>query len=124
MEVQVIVTLVPLMTGVSSCNLGATTTLKAPVELRLGEPLSVTRNLTVLVEEFCASVGVQLICPALLTVNPAGPETRANVKELMGISGSVAVALTDKLLPGWRVVSLGTVRTGAEFTSLTIKVKL
>src|ERR1051326_1956241 len=76
-----------------------TTTVKLLVSLLGGEPLSVTRTVIVFVLGPCASSGVQLIAPlAGLMVSPLGGETRLNVSVLVGRSGSVAEAETDKVV--------------------------
>src|SRR5438046_4196004 len=69
-------------------------TRKLLVALKLGEPLSKTRTVTVFVLGPCASVGVQAIAPAEETVRPVGPDTSAKVSVLAGRSESVAVAFT------------------------------
>ena len=66
---------------------------KLCVVLRLGEPLSKTRIVTVFVLGPCASLGIQLMAPLVLTVRFVGPETKANVNMLVGASASVAVAV-------------------------------
>src|SRR6266704_3227980 len=72
-----------------------TMTVKLLVSLSGGLPLSVTRTLMTLVLGPCASLGVQVSTPvAESSVMPLGPATRANVKVLAGISGSVAVLVT------------------------------
>src|SRR6266542_4056852 len=71
-----------------------TMTRKLLVALRLGEPLSETRTVTVLVLGPCATVGVQAMAPAEETVRPGGPDTSAKVSVLAGKSESVAVAFT------------------------------
>src|SRR5438445_813944 len=73
----------------------------------------------------CASVGVQVSTPvAESSVIPLGPATRANVRMLAGISGSVAVLVTVKVVSSLIVWVGGTVNVGALFTSLTMTVKL
>src|SRR5216683_1566672 len=85
-------------------------TVKLLVSLNGGMPLSVTRTVMTLVLGPCASLGVQVRTPvAESSVIPLGPATRANVRMLAGISGSVAVLVT--------------VKVGALFTSLTMTVK-
>src|SRR5262249_18708291 len=74
------------------------------VWLRLGDPSSVTRTVTVFVLGPCASVGVQEIAPVfVLMVIPAGAETKLKVKLLAGISGSVAEADTLSVVSSLRV---------------------
>src|ERR1051326_9244616 len=102
-----------------------TTTLKLFVALRLGLPLSLTRTVTRFVLEPWSSTGVQLIAPLLPSMlMPAGAVNRAKVSVLAGISASVAVALTLKVVCSATVWSPGTVSTGARFTSFTITLKL
>ena len=59
----------------------------------MGDPLSVTRIVTVLVLGVCGPVGVHEIAPLLDTVSPLGPDTSAKVRVLAGRSVSVAVAV-------------------------------
>src|SRR5689334_863023 len=91
----------------------------------MGEPLSATRTVTVLVLGPWASVGIQVITPLLeLMVIPAGAETRPNVSVFAGISASVAVLVANSVRNSAMVRLPGTVNTGATFTSRTITVKL
>src|SRR5207249_755450 len=59
-----------------------TMTWKLLVALMLGEPLSKTRTVTVLVLGPCASLGVQAMAPLVETVRPLGPDTNAKVRVL------------------------------------------
>src|SRR5438046_6564430 len=99
-------------------------TRKLLVALKLGEPLSKTRTVTVFVLGPCASVGVQAIAPAEETVRPVGPDTSAKVSVLAGRSESVAVAFTLSAVCSAMVCVAGTVSTGVVFTSVTITRKL
>src|SRR5258705_11406783 len=65
-------------------------TRKLLVALKLGEPLSETRTVTVLVLGPCASVGVQAMAPPAETVKPVGPDTKAKLSVLAGRSESRA----------------------------------
>src|SRR2546422_9815849 len=94
------------------------------VALRLGEPLSETRTVTLLVLGPCASVGVQAMAPPEETARPVGPDTNAKVSVLAGRSESVAVAVTLSAVCSAMVCVPGTVSTGGGFTSLTTTVKL
>ena len=71
-----------------------TITWKLLVALKLGEPLSNTRTVTVFVLGPCASLGVHVMAPPEDTAKPVGPDTRPNVSVLGGTSESVAVAVT------------------------------
>src|SRR5712692_10433577 len=76
-----------------------TMTVKLLVSLNGGLPSSVTRTVMTLVLGPCASVGVQVSTPvAESSVIPLGPATRANVRMFAGISGSVAVLVTLKVV--------------------------
>src|SRR5437879_2079322 len=100
-------------------------TVKLLVSLNGGVPLSATRTVMTLVLGPCASVGVQVSTPvAESSVIPLGPATRANVRMLAGISGSVAVLVTVKVVSSLIVWVGGTVNVGALFSSLTMTVKL
>src|SRR5213592_4280009 len=101
-----------------------TITWKLLVALKLGEPLSKTRTVTVFVLGPCASLGVHVIAPAEDTVRPVGPDTKAKLSVLAGRSESVAVALTLSAVCSPMVWVPGTVRTGAVFTSVTMTWKL
>src|SRR5665213_1258256 len=114
-----------MLTLAGSVNTGAvltslTTTVNDLVLLKLGEPLSVTFTVTVLVLGPCASVGVQVMLPLAATLKPLGPETSANVNVFAGISESLAVAVTFKAVNSLIVWGAGTVIVGALFTSLTV----
>src|SRR6266540_858735 len=63
-----------------------TITWKLLVALKLGEPLSKTRTVTVFVLGPCASVGVQAMAPLAETVKPVGPDTKAKLSVLAGTS--------------------------------------
>src|SRR2546422_10144320 len=89
------------------------------VALRLGEPLSETRTVTLLVLGPCASVGVQAMAPAEETARPVGPDTNAKVSGLAGRSESVAVAVTLSAVCSAMGCVPGTVSTGAVFTAVT-----
>src|SRR5881396_2591053 len=102
-----------------------TTTVKLPVSLNGGEPLSLTRTVMRLVLARCASVGVQINTPLFESrVTPSGADTRLNVNVLAGLSGSVAVLVTTSVASPWIALFGGTVSTGALFTSPTMTVKL
>src|SRR5436190_7462208 len=102
-----------------------TTTLKLLVSLNGGTPLSVTRTVIKLVLGPWASVGVQVSTPLLGSrFTPAGADTRLKVKEFAGRSASVAEFVSVSVLSSVSVCSVGTVSTGAVFTSLTITIKL
>src|SRR5690349_4209643 len=62
--------------------------------------------------------------PSGATANPAGPDTNSKDNVFVGRSGSVAVARTFNVSSSSIVCKFGSERTGAEFTSLTITVKL
>ena len=99
--------------------------MNAFVALRVGEPLSVTTTVIVLVLGPWASVGVQVIRPlAGLMVMPIGGERRLKVRMLGGRSGSVAEADTDKVVNSSIVWFTGTVRLGGLFTSFTVTMKV
>src|SRR5436190_23498240 len=77
----------------------ATTTVKELVALRLGEPLSVTMVVNVLVLGPWASVGVQVMMPlaemlALVTTPAALVTDKAYARLFAGMSESVAVLVT------------------------------
>src|SRR5262249_7086231 len=103
-----------------------TTTVKLFASLNAGEPLSVTRTMTLFVLGPWASLGVQLNTPVVaLIVMPAGaPGSRLNVKVFAGTSGSVAVAVNDSVLPSLIVWLTIAASEGAEFTSLTTTLKV
>jgi hypothetical protein len=72
-----------------------TVTVKLCVALRLGVPLSETRNVMVFVLGPCASVGVHVSTPlAGSRFTPLGADTNAKVKVWAGTSLSVAVLVT------------------------------
>src|SRR2546425_13242554 len=99
-------------------------TRKLLVALKLGEPLSETRTVTVFVLGPCASVGVQAMAPPEETARPVGPDTSAKVSVLAGRSESVAVAFTLNRVCSAVVWVAGTVSSGAVFTSVTMTRKL
>ena len=69
------------------------------VTLNVGEPLSVTLTLTVFVLGPCASLGVHVITPLLAPiVIPLGALTSAKVNVFAGISESLAVFVTVKVV--------------------------
>src|ERR1041384_7367655 len=57
-------------------------------------------------------------------LTPGGANSRLKVSVLVGKSGSVAVLVTTSVVSSLIVWSVGTVSTGARFTSLTTRVKL
>src|SRR5260370_1268624 len=76
-----------------------TMTVKLLASLSGGIPLSVTRTVMTLVLGPCASVGVQVSTPvAESSVIPFGAATKENVRVFAGISGSVAVLVTLKVV--------------------------
>src|SRR5204862_231978 len=99
-------------------------TRKLLVALKLGEPLSETRTVTVLVLGPWASVGVQVMAPPEETAKPVGPDTSAKVSVLAGRSASVAVAFTLSNVCSAMVCVAGSVSAGAVFTSVTMTRKL
>src|SRR2546426_6052928 len=102
-----------------------TTTVKLLVSLDSGAPLSVTRTVIRFVLGPWASVGVQLSTPLLgFKFTPAGADTKLKVNVLTGRSASLAVFVTVSVLSSVTVWSVGTVSTGALFTSLTTTIKL
>src|SRR5881394_1487746 len=115
---------------VGTFNTGAlltspTMTVKLLVALRAGTPLSVTFTVIRLVLGPCASVGVQVNTPVLVSmVIPAGEDTRLNADVLAGMSLSAAELVTTNEVNSLIVWFGGTVNTGALFTSLTKMVKL
>ena len=62
--------------------------------------------------------------PLVLTVRPAGPDTNAKEREFAGRSESVAAAAADQGTDTGIVWFVGVVSIGAEFTSLTVSVKV
>src|SRR5258706_2274353 len=98
-----------------------TVTVKVCVALREGEPLSVTMTPIRLVVPPCVSDGVQPNTPLVeLTEAPAGaPESRLNVSDCAGISGSLAVLVKVSSTPSVTVLLLMGERMGALFTSFT-----
>src|SRR5437667_4633759 len=101
-----------------------TVTVKLPVVLSGGEPLSVTRTVMRLVLRSCASVGVQVNTPLPGSrLAPSGADTSSKEMALAGTSGSVALLVTTSVASPW-ITLLATVSTGARFTSLTMTVKL
>src|SRR5262245_8191585 len=96
-----------------------TTTTKLFVSLNGGDPLSVTRTVTVLVLGPCASAGIQLNSPLAVRVAPLGPVNRLNVSVFAGRSESVAVIVKLNGLPSL-IVWLAMERIGALLTSLTV----
>src|SRR5262249_21929887 len=118
-----------IVTGGGNVRTGAeltslTSKVKVLVALRLGEPLSYTRTVTEFVLGPSASAGVHVMTPFELTVNPLGPDTSSKVSTLGGESVSTAVALAVQRTSSLIVWLVGTVITGAEFTSLTARLKL
>src|SRR5881394_1327178 len=110
-------------TGALFCSL--TSTVKLPVSLKGGEPLSVTRTVIRLMLARCASVGVQLSTPLLGSrLIPSGAESRLKRSVSAGTSGSVAELVTTSVASPWITLYGGTVSTGALFSSLTATVKL
>src|SRR6185503_2358375 len=100
-------------------------TVKLPLSLRGGKPLSVTRTVTRLELGSCASVGVHVKTPLIGSrLTPFGAETKLKVNVLSGRSGSVAVLVTTSVTSPWITLYGGTVSTGARFASLTTTVKL
>src|SRR6266699_1878860 len=103
----------------------ATTIVKLLVSLVSGVPLSVTFTVIRLVLGPCASVGVQVGTRLLGSrFTPLGAETKLKVNVLAGRSASLAELVTVRVLSSVTVRSVGTVSTGAPFTSLTITLKL
>src|SRR6266581_3049900 len=96
----------PSVTGLSvmGAKTGAlftslTMTVKLLVSLSGGMPLSVTRTVMTLVLGPCASVGVQVSTPvAGLRLTPVGAVTSEKVSVFVGMSGSVAVLVTLKVV--------------------------
>src|SRR5437899_1271467 len=88
---------------------------------RAGEPLSVTRTVTVLVLGPCASVGVHVKTPLLeLIVAPVGaPASKEKVKICAGMSGSVALAAKVRRVFSFTDCDPIGASTGALLTSLT-----
>ena len=112
-------------TGGLFTSSSVTMTMKLPVSLSGGEPLSVTRTVTRLVLGSCASVGAQLRTPLLGSrLTPSGADTRLKVSVLAGRSRSVAVLVTTSAASPWIILYVSTVSTGARFSSLTTTVKL
>src|SRR5436190_1949188 len=102
-----------------------TTTVKVLVSLSGGTPLSVTRTVMRLVLGPCVSVGVQVSTPLLESrFTPAGADTKLKFNVWAGTSASVAEFVTVSVLSSVTVRSVGTVSTGAMFTSVTTTVKL
>src|SRR5439155_11530853 len=76
-----------------------TTTVKLSLTLNGGEPLSVTCTVIRLVLGPWISVGVHLKTPVFESrVIPAGADTRVKLSELSGMSGSIGVFVTIKVL--------------------------
>src|SRR5947207_2665384 len=76
-----------------------TVTVKPLVALNGGVPLSVTTTVITFVDGPWASIGVQLIAPVFGSmVIPAGAEGRLKVSVLAGMSESVALAETFKVV--------------------------
>src|SRR5205814_2858831 len=72
-----------------------------------------------------ASLGVQVSTPLLGSrFTPVGAETKLKVNVFTGRSESLAVFVTVSVLSSGTVRPVGTVSTGALFTSLTTTVKL
>src|SRR5262245_20701908 len=102
-----------------------TVMVKLLVSLRFGEPSSVTRTLMTFVLGPCASVGAQVKTPVTgLMAAPAGGEIRLNVSVLAGRSGSLAVAVSVKVLPSLTIWLAMAPSTGGLFTSLAVTKKL
>src|SRR6266699_2656443 len=102
-----------------------TTILKLLISLDGGAPLSVTRTVIRLVLGPWASVGVQVSTPVLgFRFTPAGAATKLKVNVFAGRSVSLAVFVTVSVLSSVMVWSVGTVRTGELFASVTTTVKL
>src|SRR5205823_617778 len=98
-----------------------TTTMKLWVALMGGAPLSVTRTVIKLLLGACASVGVQVSTRSSESRRtPVGAETRPKVNVSAGMSSSMAVLVTTKLVNSLMVWLVGTVRRGALFTLLTV----
>src|SRR6185369_3424135 len=97
-------------TGVLFCSL--TTTVKLPVSLNGGEPLSVTPIVKRLVLGSCSATGVQVSTPLLGSrLAPVGAEIRLNVNGLCGTSGSVTKLVTIIVASPWIALFRGTVST-------------
>src|SRR5437764_537199 len=94
--------------------------------LNAGEPLSVTRTVTAFVLGPWLSVGAQVKTPlAGFMLAPAGaPASRLKVRSWAGTSESVALAVKVSRLSSLPVLFPIGVNTGAEFTSLTIILKV
>src|SRR5206468_8764066 len=102
-----------------------TVTVKLPVSLKAGEPLSVTRTVMRLVLGRCASEGVQLNTPVTESrLTPSGADTRLKVSVLVGRSESAAKLATTSVAGPWSALSGGAVSTGALFTSSTTTITL
>src|SRR5262249_1267150 len=85
---------------------GSTRTRNELVALKGGEPSSTTRVVIVLVLGLWVSFGTQVIMPFASIAAPLGALSRLYVSVFAGMSGSVAVLVTV------RVVSLVMVRSG------------
>ena len=86
--------------------------MKLLVALSGGTPLSVTLTVT---RKTPVADGVQAMAPLVLTVRPVGPDTRANVREFVGRSGSVAGRTIENIaLKNGTTITLGksNVRSG------------
>src|SRR5439155_1592791 len=102
-----------------------TMTLKLPVSLSGGVPLSVTLTVIINAPGPWASVGVQLSTPVCESrVTPVGADTRLKVSVLGGRSGSVALFVTTSVLSSLIVRSACAGNTGSLFTSVTVTVKI
>src|SRR5262245_41126532 len=99
--------------------------VKLFVSLRLGEPLSLTRTITLFVLGPCASVGVQVNTPLVaLILAPGGALTKLNESVLAGLSGSVAEAVSVSVAPSLIVWLPIGANTGELFNSFTTTVKV
>src|SRR5712691_10508001 len=86
-------------------------TWKLLVALKLGEPLSKTRTVTVLVLGPCASVGVQAMAPAEETVRPVGPTVSS--------AGAIAWTPTEAQGPSTNTVTVRVFDNGSPSLSAT-----
>src|SRR5262245_60061851 len=75
-----------------------TRTVKVFVALKGGDPLSVTAVLNRFVLRFCAKLGVQVITPFGEIAAPPGADNNEYISVFAGMSESVAVLVTTRVL--------------------------
>ena len=88
--------------------------------LKAGEPLSVTRTVTLYEPGPCPSAGVHENAPPLVMTAPAGAFERLKVSPCAGKSESLAVAENDSNAPSFTVRLPTAPSTGALFASFTV----